>query len=228
MPDWHGQQLEDQLLWYLLSPGTGEKFTGTFVDVGAHDGIEFSNTLVFEQAGWSGLCIEPNPYSFGRMTANRPDSYWMCAAIGDRDQDDVDFFITNTGLMSSSRADYRDESVGYYGQTAFEGWRKIQVPMFRLDTLLSSFRERFDFGIPRIDVVSIDVEGSENEVLAGFHPKDWSVRIVVIEIQLDKDIPTIKEWFGNQGYTHIAKLSSNHFFSSYADDIHLVEQWSPS
>ena len=33
---------------------------GTFVDVGAHDGRTFNNTLFFEQLhGWSGINIEP-------------------------------------------------------------------------------------------------------------------------------------------------------------------------
>ena len=33
---------------------------GTFVDVGANDGVSLSNTLTFERdRGWTGLCIEP-------------------------------------------------------------------------------------------------------------------------------------------------------------------------
>lgn len=32
---------------------------GYFVDIGAFDGIEFSNTYALELKGWMGLCIEP-------------------------------------------------------------------------------------------------------------------------------------------------------------------------
>jgi hypothetical protein len=35
---------------------------GYFVDIGAHDGHEFSNTLALEERGWAGLCIEPLAY----------------------------------------------------------------------------------------------------------------------------------------------------------------------
>lgn len=38
---------------------------GFFLDIGAHDGIELSNTYVLEKKyNWSGICVEANPYSF--------------------------------------------------------------------------------------------------------------------------------------------------------------------
>lgn len=43
---------------------------GYYVDVGAHDGIESSNTLALEQAGWEGVCIEPSP-AFQLLRKNR-------------------------------------------------------------------------------------------------------------------------------------------------------------
>lgn len=55
---------------------------GVFVDVGAYDGVEHSNTLALEEAGWRGLCIEPNPVAFERLRANRRCTCAMvaCAA----------------------------------------------------------------------------------------------------------------------------------------------------
>jgi hypothetical protein len=37
---------------------------GFFIDVGAADGITFSNTYYFEKQGWKGLCFEPNPENY--------------------------------------------------------------------------------------------------------------------------------------------------------------------
>jgi hypothetical protein len=34
---------------------------GTFVEVGAADGLKFSNTWWLEQIDWAGLCVEPDP-----------------------------------------------------------------------------------------------------------------------------------------------------------------------
>ena len=47
------------------------KITNThYVDVGASDGIEMSNTLFLAQNGWSGLCIEYNPIQFNALKIN--------------------------------------------------------------------------------------------------------------------------------------------------------------
>jgi hypothetical protein len=45
---------------------------GVFVDIGANDGMTFSNTLWLErQMGWTGLAIEPNPEAFAKLSVNR-------------------------------------------------------------------------------------------------------------------------------------------------------------
>ena len=49
-----------------------EKKNGFFVDVGAYDGIEFSNTLLLEkELEWNGICIEPGKRFFQKLTENR-------------------------------------------------------------------------------------------------------------------------------------------------------------
>lgn len=44
---------------------------GYFVDIGAYDGVESSNTFALEQAGWEGLCVEPNKAAFEKLVRNR-------------------------------------------------------------------------------------------------------------------------------------------------------------
>ena len=34
---------------------------GTYIDVGAGDGVFLSNTYLFELIGWKGVCVEPDP-----------------------------------------------------------------------------------------------------------------------------------------------------------------------
>ena len=34
---------------------------GTFVDIGASEGKRFSNTLLLENSGWHGVCVEAHP-----------------------------------------------------------------------------------------------------------------------------------------------------------------------
>lgn len=56
-----------QDLWVLQTAGN----KGFFVDIGAHDGIESSNTYALEKHGWTGICVEPNPVSFAALRNNR-------------------------------------------------------------------------------------------------------------------------------------------------------------
>lgn len=46
----------------------GEKI-GSFLDIGAHDGKEYSNTLALAERGWTGVCVEPSPESFVKLLA---------------------------------------------------------------------------------------------------------------------------------------------------------------
>ena len=68
-PPYHGQYGQDQIFHEELFGG---RKGGVFVDVGAHDGVSFSNTLFFErELGWRGLCIEPIPEIFDDLAKNR-------------------------------------------------------------------------------------------------------------------------------------------------------------
>ena len=58
--NFHSNYLEDQ--WIANNLQLPEK--GVFVDVGACDAINRSNTYHFEMNGWTGLCIEPDKFYF--------------------------------------------------------------------------------------------------------------------------------------------------------------------
>jgi hypothetical protein len=47
-----------------------EGHRGSFLDLGAHDGTVFSSTLMLEQKGWTGMCVEPIPIHFRRRTCH--------------------------------------------------------------------------------------------------------------------------------------------------------------
>lgn len=43
------------------------KRVGKFLDIGAFDGITFSNTRALAELGWSGVMVEPNPFSLTKL-----------------------------------------------------------------------------------------------------------------------------------------------------------------
>ena len=56
---------------------------GTFVEMGALDGLEYSNTFAFEQAlDWNGVLIEANPAACAQLFVNRPKARCICGGGG--------------------------------------------------------------------------------------------------------------------------------------------------
>ena len=55
---------------------------GTYAEAGALDGITFSNTKHFEELGWNGILIEPNPSEFEKLKHNRPRDKIVNCALG--------------------------------------------------------------------------------------------------------------------------------------------------
>ena len=52
------------------------KRNGTYIELGALDGIFYSNTKFFEdQFGWSGILIEPHPIICESLKNNRPNNF---------------------------------------------------------------------------------------------------------------------------------------------------------
>src|SRR4051812_39798514 len=85
---YQGQHGEDRWLELFL----GNRRDGFYLEVGAYDGVVISNTYHFEQIGWSGVLVEPDPRKAAACRANRPGSrIYACAAVGDRTQQTVAF-----------------------------------------------------------------------------------------------------------------------------------------
>src|SRR5438477_6627714 len=67
----HGQNYEDRIAYHYFQRFPDATLRKTFLDVGAYDGADLSNSLVFEELGWKGICVEANSDVFPRLQANR-------------------------------------------------------------------------------------------------------------------------------------------------------------
>ena len=66
--NYYSQSQQDKIVDILFS----KKMNGFFVDIGAHNGVNFSNSLFFETyRDWKGVCIEPIPEVFEQLQKNR-------------------------------------------------------------------------------------------------------------------------------------------------------------
>ena len=104
----HAQHGEDlALLAKLLEATDGQP--GTFVEIGAFDGVTYSNTLTLELCfNWTGVLIEANPANYARLQANRrrrPRSKVIHAAVCDDDDESHSVRITRAGAAVAGQLD---------------------------------------------------------------------------------------------------------------------------
>ena len=168
----YGQHGEDVVAWHALGDSEGPRF---FVEVGMIDGRRFSNTLAFEEIGWSGVCVEPHPDYIDLVRLNRKGSLVVHAAASNRSALSAPFHAEARGALSGLAP--RDERtlLERYGEY-FGGFRIVDVPVKTLDEILVEASAPTE-----MELVSIDVEGTEFDVLEGLDLARWRPRVVIVE-----------------------------------------------
>jgi FkbM family methyltransferase len=172
--DGYGQYGQDQVAYELL----GKPQSGTFLDIGANDGVNFSNSLFFEKKGWSGICVEPHPVIFKILQKGR-SCHLENACISDNDGT-VNFLVVNgASNMLSGIDDFLDDRHRERIQSdiAINGGSTELIPIAALSpsSLLSKY------GYKSIDFLSIDTEGCELEILKSFNLKKTAPRVISVE-----------------------------------------------
>lgn len=151
---------------------------GLFVEIGAFNCFNWSNTYTLAQAGWNGLLVEPVPEYFAdcvKLYKDNPKIRLVQCAISDHNQD-VKLFL------GGSNSTIRPEMVEIYNSiewAKFSGLRDdnyITVSAYALDYLLAKHLIPTGF-----EVLVIDVEGAELDVLSGFTLDYWQPQMVIIE-----------------------------------------------
>jgi FkbM family methyltransferase len=184
----------------------GYKTNGSFVEVGAFNGISWSNTSCLAEAGWKGLMFEPVT-KFYKQCANRYKDN------------------ANVKVVRCCIGDYNGETKVYLGSslstTSLEmvkvfnslEWAKhkhneekfIKSKIYTLDNMLEkhSWPENFD-------VLVVDTEGTELQVLQGFDIDRWAPKMAIVESHekhkdevLGRNAGQINEYFESRGYRKI-------------------------
>ena len=205
---YYSQNGEDYLVWNLFD----YKEKGFYVEVGAFDGMHFSNTFSFEQAGWAGICIEPHPTFFPFCQKNRPDSTCINAAcVGDESLKEVSFNAEEIGLLSGISADEDDVDYRYSARKLdFKGFNKVTVPAMTLTNILDNHAPG-----TAIDFMTIDVEGTELDVLKGLDFTRYAPEVLIVEDNKETPNQPLFDYLeGEKGYTFARKIGANVIFTN--------------
>ncbi|HKA77379.1 MAG TPA: FkbM family methyltransferase [Pseudolabrys sp.] len=140
---------------------------GYFVEVGANDPCELSQTWHLEQSGWTGVLVEPQPEQAAKLRAQRKAKVFAVACSSPENAERV-LPLHVAGPLSSL-----DRSLMAPGSTPEA---VISVPIRTLDSILEEAGSPTGF-----DFLSIDVEGHEIEVLCGFNIGRWRPQLILLE-----------------------------------------------
>lgn len=145
--------------------------TGRFVEVGANHPVRSSQTWHLEQAGWTGVLVEPIPRLCDELRRHRPHSTVVGTACGTpQNRGETDFFVHADPARSSLEPDRLVQSVSTV--------ERIRVPVRTLDDILDNL------DLSQVDFVSIDVEGLQLDVLRGFTAERFQPRLLLVEDHL--------------------------------------------
>lgn len=205
MAGYFGQFGADRVIETYFPPG----YVGACIEVGAIDGVFLSNTAHFELLGWQCLFIEPQggPGYFADLAKNRRLA--IQCAVSATNSDDAEFnlvFCDGKPWSGMSGLELDERLVEQHRRQGFDvRIEKTRVPTRRLDWCIQRY-----FNVPRIDFMSIDVEGSELDVLRSFDVNGYGTALFVIENNFDD--PGIPEFMGRHGYARHRRVEVNDFY----------------
>jgi FkbM family methyltransferase len=186
--------------------------SGYFVELGANDGKLASNTLYYEQyRNWRGVLIEPAPNLFMRCRENRSaEDHIVCAACVSFDYKDEFVKIIYSNSMSVSlnvETDIGDPAAHAELGRQFLGPGETVFAFGAIARTLNSIL--LDANAPaRIDFLSLDVEGSEIEVLKGVDHEAFRFRYLLIEC---RDIARLSDYLGTIRYRLVEKFNEHDY-----------------
>ena len=198
---YYGQDEEDRYAHETFFSGLQ---SGTYLELGAFDGIHLSNTLFFAERGWRGVLIEPSTQLFQSLAVNRPDDIRLHAAIC-ADNTQVHFV---EGRETGGIYEFMAPKFVAQWHPNVKVDELPTVLCMPLSTVLASS------GLHHINFFSLDVENAELEVLKTV---DFSlVRFDVIVVEADASSPVkdkaVKQLLADNQYHYHGHIIRNDWF----------------
>jgi len=158
-----------------------------YLEAGANDGISYSNTIRLEkELGWTGILVEPGIPAYELLQQNRPGNLNCNIALTESEsQKYLAGTFSSGSLLSSAHPELRYRDIaklnhkyrGVAGLRALMNFKPavslIEIKAQTLDQVIENSK------LPKIDLISLDVEGFEFNSLSGL--KKYRPGIVVVE-----------------------------------------------
>jgi FkbM family methyltransferase len=193
--------------FYILENFFKQKINGFFVDIGAHDGITYSNSLLFEQLGWNGVCIEPIERIFKQLQINRKCTC-VHGVISDSNNEFVQFCeIEGYSEMLSGILENYDErhKLRILNEEKLYNTKrkKINVKNYNFNKIITH---------SCIDLLDIDTEGNELNILKSIDFNKYKIGIILVENNFDTT--DIQTFLTKHNFSFVTKIGADELYKN--------------
>lgn len=183
---------------------------GYFVELGANDGISQSNTKYFELfKSWKGVLVEAYGPNYQKCLRNRKKttkSFHAACVSSDFRGKKVQLMYSNlmTISLDGDNQIQDPKAHAFEGRKFLEPSEKVhlfEAPARTLEVILDEA-----LAPSEMDLLSLDVEGSEIEVLKGLNHSRYKFHFICVET---RDENSMKDYLSPFGYQLVEKLTEH-------------------
>jgi FkbM family methyltransferase len=185
----YSQMGEDLVLCDLLRDGMKIE-RPTYVDIGAADPVQASNTYLLHETGGHGVLVEPNPAFQSRLHRYRPHDVIVKAGVGVTEETAADYYVIRGAPMRNT---FSKDDVEFLrkraGHEVVE--RVLKMPLISINRLIAE-----KLGAAP-DLLSTDVEGLDFAILQTLDFQKYRPAVVIAETQPRGATP---DFLASKGY----------------------------
>ena len=179
----------------------GDRFDKTFLEFGATDGLELSNSYMLENfLNWDGVLSEPSPQWHDALKKNRQNTKIITKCIWSESGKSLDFFMSDVGVLSSLNDYVESDKNSMPGNTA---QRKKSGKIIPVDTISLNDVIKYYFNKRSPSYISVDTEGSEYEILRTFNFNSYRPKVFTIEHNFTELQTSIDDLMKSNNYERI-------------------------
>jgi FkbM family methyltransferase len=184
------------------------KTNGIYVDIGANDGVTWSNSLTFEiNYHWKGICIEPHPKAFAKLINNRKSINLNIAICDTNNELDFMSIEGHAEMLSGLITKYNTHHIQRIQKETQQYGDKVTTLKIKCKTLTDVLREH---NIQHVDYLSIDTEGGETSVIEGIDFSKNSFDLISLECNYDPE--PLHNLMNKRGFIFLQKICGDNFY----------------
>lgn len=150
---------------------------GWFLDIGAYDGITYSNTHALALQGWRGICIEPTSNCFRKLRKLYRGNYKIYC---------YNFAITSDN--GTSLIYENDDGLATLVEGELERWKDTEYKFKKATCFTMTFNRFYMENKHKYKFINIDAEGMDYDILTRMHLGELGCEMLCIEWNLHQDL----------------------------------------